>query len=49
MGDVVRQMTKDFDPLISGIRRTPKPVISMINGIIMGAGISQVQHQGLNV
>jgi 2-(1,2-epoxy-1,2-dihydrophenyl)acetyl-CoA isomerase len=40
MGDTVRQMTKAFDPLISGIRRTLKPVIAMINGIVMGAGIS---------
>jgi 2-(1,2-epoxy-1,2-dihydrophenyl)acetyl-CoA isomerase len=40
IGDTTRQMTKLFDPLISGIRRTPKPVIAMINGVTMGAGIS---------
>ncbi len=40
MGDATRQMTKDFDPLISGIRRIHKPVIAMINGICMGAGLS---------
>jgi 2-(1,2-epoxy-1,2-dihydrophenyl)acetyl-CoA isomerase len=40
MGDTVRQMTKTFDPIISGIRRMPKPVIAMINGATMGAGIS---------
>lgn len=40
LGDTTRQMTKLFDPLISGIRRTGKPVIAMINGAAMGAGIS---------
>jgi len=40
IGDATRQMTKDFDPLISGIRRIPKPVIAMVNGICMGAGLS---------
>jgi len=40
IGDATRQMTKDFDPLISGIRRIPKPVMAMINGICMGAGLS---------
>jgi len=40
MGDATRQMTKDFDPLISGIRRMAKPVIAMVNGICMGAGLS---------
>jgi 2-(1,2-epoxy-1,2-dihydrophenyl)acetyl-CoA isomerase len=40
IGGATRQMTKDFDPLISGIRRMPKPVIAMINGVCMGAGLS---------
>lgn len=40
IGDATRQMTKDFDPLVSGIRRIPKPVIAMVNGICMGAGLS---------
>lgn len=40
IGDATRQMTKDFDPLISGIRRMGKPVIAMINGVCMGAGLS---------
>jgi 2-(1,2-epoxy-1,2-dihydrophenyl)acetyl-CoA isomerase len=40
IGDATRQMTKDFDPLVSGIRRIPKPVIAMINGVCMGAGLS---------
>ncbi len=40
IGDATRQMTKDFDPLISGIRRIGKPVIAMVNGICMGAGLS---------
>ncbi|MCE5274758.1 MAG: enoyl-CoA hydratase-related protein [Syntrophaceae bacterium] len=40
VGDATRQMTKDFDPLISGIRRMGKPVIAMINGVCMGAGLS---------
>jgi 2-(1,2-epoxy-1,2-dihydrophenyl)acetyl-CoA isomerase len=40
IGDATRQMTKDFDPLISGIRRIHKPVIAMINGVCMGAGLS---------
>lgn len=40
IGDATRQMTKDFDPLISGIRRIGKPVIAMINGVCMGAGLS---------
>jgi 2-(1,2-epoxy-1,2-dihydrophenyl)acetyl-CoA isomerase len=40
IGDATRQMTKDFDPLISGIRRMSKPVIAMINGACMGAGLS---------
>jgi 2-(1,2-epoxy-1,2-dihydrophenyl)acetyl-CoA isomerase len=40
IGDATRQMTKDFGPLISGIRRMSKPVIAMINGACMGAGLS---------
>jgi 2-(1,2-epoxy-1,2-dihydrophenyl)acetyl-CoA isomerase len=40
LGDTTRQMTKAFDPLISGIRRLGKPVIAMINGAAMGAGLS---------
>jgi 2-(1,2-epoxy-1,2-dihydrophenyl)acetyl-CoA isomerase len=40
IGDATRQMTKDFDPLVSGIRRVGKPVIAMVNGICMGAGLS---------
>ncbi|HOS98226.1 MAG TPA: enoyl-CoA hydratase-related protein [Deltaproteobacteria bacterium] len=40
IGDATRQMTKDFDPLVSGIRRMAKPVIAMVNGICMGAGLS---------
>jgi len=40
IGDATRQMTKAFDPLISGIRRMGKPVIAMINGAAMGAGLS---------
>ena len=40
IGDATRQMTKDFDPLVSGIRRMGKPVIAMINGVCMGAGLS---------
>jgi 2-(1,2-epoxy-1,2-dihydrophenyl)acetyl-CoA isomerase len=40
LGDTTRQMTKSFDPLISGIRRMGKPVIAMINGVAMGAGLS---------
>lgn len=40
IGDATRQMTKDFDPLVSGIRRMAKPVIAMINGVCMGAGLS---------
>jgi 2-(1,2-epoxy-1,2-dihydrophenyl)acetyl-CoA isomerase len=40
IGDTTRQMTKSFDPLISGIRRIGKPVIAMINGVAMGAGLS---------
>jgi 2-(1,2-epoxy-1,2-dihydrophenyl)acetyl-CoA isomerase len=40
LGDTTRQMTKAFDPLISGIRRMGKPVIAMINGAAMGAGLS---------
>lgn len=40
LGDTTRQMTKAFDPLISGIRRMGKPVIAMINGACMGAGLS---------
>jgi 2-(1,2-epoxy-1,2-dihydrophenyl)acetyl-CoA isomerase len=40
IGDATRQMTKDFDPLISGFRRIHKPVIAMINGVCMGAGLS---------
>ncbi len=40
LGDTARQMTKAFDPLISGIRRMGKPVIAMINGAAMGAGLS---------
>jgi 2-(1,2-epoxy-1,2-dihydrophenyl)acetyl-CoA isomerase len=40
LGDTTRQMTKTFDPLISGIRRMGKPVIAMINGAAMGAGLS---------
>ncbi len=40
IGDATREMTKDFDPLISGIRRLGKPVIAMVNGICMGAGLS---------
>jgi 2-(1,2-epoxy-1,2-dihydrophenyl)acetyl-CoA isomerase len=40
IGDATRQMTKDFDPLISGIRRMGKPIIAMVNGICMGAGLS---------
>ena len=40
IGDTTRQMTKLFNPLISGIRRMDKPVIAMINGVCMGAGLS---------
>lgn len=40
LGDTARQMTKAFNPLISGIRRMGKPVIAMINGAVMGAGLS---------
>ncbi len=40
LGDTARQMTKAFDPLISGMRRMGKPVIAMINGAVMGAGLS---------
>jgi 2-(1,2-epoxy-1,2-dihydrophenyl)acetyl-CoA isomerase len=40
LGDTTRQMTKAFDPLISGIRRIGKPVIAMVNGAAMGAGLS---------
>ena len=40
IGDTTRQMTKSFDPLVSGIRRMGKPVIAMVNGVAMGAGLS---------
>jgi len=40
LGNTTRQMTKFFNPFISGIRRMEKPVIAMINGACMGAGIS---------
>jgi len=40
IGDATRQMTKAFDPLISGIRWMGKPVFAMINGAAMGAGLS---------
>ena len=49
IGDATRQMTKDFDPLISGIRRMGKPVIAMVNGICMGAGLSMAAACDLRI
>lgn len=39
-GDTLRQLTKLLSPVISYIRRIPKPVIAMINGVTAGAGVS---------
>ncbi len=49
LGDTTRQMTKSFDPLISGIRRIGKPVIAMINGATMGAGLSMAAACDLRI
>lgn len=49
IGDATRQMTKDFDPLISGIRRMPKPVIAMVGGVCMGAGLSMAAACDLRI
>ena len=49
LGDTTRQMTKSFDPLISGIRRMGKPVIAMINGAAMGAGLSMAAACALRI
>jgi 2-(1,2-epoxy-1,2-dihydrophenyl)acetyl-CoA isomerase len=49
LGDTTRQMTKSFDPLISGIRRIGKPVVAMINGAAMGAGLSMAAACDLRI
>jgi len=40
VGDTFRQLIKILNTMIIGIRKMPKPVIAMINGVIAGAGIS---------
>jgi 2-(1,2-epoxy-1,2-dihydrophenyl)acetyl-CoA isomerase len=39
-GDALRQIIKFLNLSIIGIRRIPKPVIAMVNGVAAGAGIS---------
>jgi len=39
-GEGIRQLTRRFHFVISGIRRIPKPVIAMINGAAAGGGFS---------
>jgi 2-(1,2-epoxy-1,2-dihydrophenyl)acetyl-CoA isomerase len=39
-GEGIRQLTKRFHFVISGIRRSPKLVIAMINGMAAGGGFS---------
>jgi len=39
-GDTLRQLIKDMNTVILAIRRMPKPVIAMINGMTAGGGMS---------
>ncbi|MEN6465911.1 MAG: enoyl-CoA hydratase-related protein [Syntrophaceae bacterium] len=39
-GDTLRQLIKDMNTVILAIRRIPKPVIAMINGMTAGGGMS---------
>jgi 2-(1,2-epoxy-1,2-dihydrophenyl)acetyl-CoA isomerase len=38
--DVYRVLTERYHPLISGVRRMPKPVIAAVNGAAAGIGLS---------
>ena len=39
-GDTLRQLIKDMNTVILAIRRMPKPVMAMINGMTAGGGMS---------
>jgi len=40
VGDTLRQLIKAMNPVIIGIRRMPKPVIAMLNGVTAAGGMS---------